>query len=58
MMTGQTVKVTGSIPNSVRISFCQPTWRHAENTTLQPMSAMRIHVVIVRARPLSLGICR
>ena len=57
-ITGQVRGDTGSIPNSSRVSFCQPTCcqtaaivNHATNATSSPRT-------IVRARPLSFGMPR
>ena len=57
-ITGQDVGLTGSIPNSSRMSFCQPTCFQAPCSVIQMMSATRTPRTIVRARPRSLGISR
>ncbi len=57
-ITGQVVGPTDSIPNSWRMSFCQPTCFHTPWTVIHAMSATRTPSTIVRARPRSLGISR
>ena len=56
MICGQTVKEMLGIPKVVRISFCQPTCRQAENTTVQMIKARMMPTTIVRVRPLRVGI--
>jgi hypothetical protein len=54
-ITGHTVHDTEGIPNVERISFCQPTWRQAENSTPHVTTATSTPTTTVRARPCSVG---
>ena len=57
-ITGQDVGEVGSIPNSSRMSFCQPTCFHTAMTVIHAMRTPRTPSTIVRARPLNFGISR
>ena len=58
MTTGQIVGDVGSIPKVRRMSFCQPTSRHALSTAPRSPRPTRIAMTTLRTRPRSPGIPR